>query len=130
MDTDFDSMTLAELQEEAKRLDIKGRSQMNKDELATALRADEDSRRDDNVRIAVLTASVGKPLILRSNPSEEEVKDFVREHNRRHEAGEAGGPDGYPAVRILEAVYYSDEESFVKGEVDSQGEEIDLSDVL
>jgi len=122
--------TLAELRDEAKRLDIQGRSKMNKEQLIEALEADEDSRRDDNKRIAVLSVSVGDPLIIRSNPTVEEIKGFVVEHNRRHAAGLPGGPDGYPAVRIMEAVYYDDELLWKHGNVDTVGEPIDLSDVL
>lgn len=130
--TDFESEypTLEELRKEAKRLDIQGRSKMNKEELIKALEADEAERRYNDREIVVIAVTFGEPLIMRSSPTDEDVKGFVTEHKRRHEAGMPGGPDGYPAVGILEAVRYPDEDSFKRGDVDSVGEPIDLSDVL
>ena len=127
--TNWNEMDKDELYEQAQRLNIKGRSKMDKDELIAALSADEADRRDHLARVAVLTGLIGDPIIIRSNPSVDEIKDFVRENNRRAEEGERN-PDGYPAVRVLEAVYYESEAAFRQGDVDSQGEEIDLSDVL
>jgi hypothetical protein len=122
-------MTLKDLRAEAKRLDIPGRSKMNQEQLVEALKANEMARRENDKRVAVLTPTVGPTLIMRTNPSEEEVQGFVKVNNARAEVGEVNH-DGYPVVRVLEAVYYEDEQSYLRGDVDSQGEEIDLSDVL
>lgn len=78
-------------------------------------------------RVAVLETHVGEPLVIRANPSEEAVKGFVAEHNRRYHAGEPGGPDGNAAYLIKGAKFYEDEASFLNGE-DAE-EEIDLSEL-
>jgi hypothetical protein len=77
---------------------------------------------DDSV-VALIT-SVGMPLIIRANPTDEAVRSFVEEHTRRYIAGEAGGPSGIPPYRIYEAARYNNEQSFLDGE-----EHIDLIDI-
>ncbi len=64
----------------------------------------------DANKVAVLTTNIGEPLVIRSNPTEAEVKGFVEEHNRRYQAGEAGGPSGTPPVQILGAAFYPSED--------------------
>lgn len=81
-----------------------------------------------DARVVVLHTHTGQPLILRSNPSEDEVKGFVREHNRRFHAGEAGGPSGLPSRLIQFAEEYDREEDLY--DTNSEGREIDISDVL
>lgn len=77
-------------------------------------------------RIAVLATSDGGSLILRSNPTLQEVRGFVREQNRRFAAGKPGGPDGYPAKQIISASYHEDERDLT----DSVGTEINISAAL
>ena len=67
--TNWNEMDKDELYEQAQRLNIKGRSKMDKDELIAALSADEADRRDHLARVAVLTGLIGDPIIIRSNPS-------------------------------------------------------------
>ena len=73
-------------------------------------------------RVAVLTMENGSPLILRANPTTEEVRGFVAEHNRRSAAGEAGGPDGWPARRVVSAAFHDTEDDL------KNGTEIDISE--
>lgn len=79
-------------------------------------------------RVAVLTTHAGEPLIIRSNPSVEDVRGFVKEHLRRYYAGEPGGPNGVPSVKVLGARYYTDESSF-RTDAEEFEEEIDISDL-
>ena len=81
----------------------------------------------NEIRVAVLETHVEEPLVIRANPTEEAVKGFVAEHNRRYHAGEAGGPDGNAAYLIKSAKFYESEAAFLSGE-DAE-EEIDLSDL-
>jgi hypothetical protein len=78
-------------------------------------------------RVAVLVTSTG-PLVIRSNPTQADVKRFVKEHNRRHRADEReseGGGRGRPAELVTEA-YYFDAESPVNEYDLSAGTRIDL----
>lgn len=60
--------------------------------------------------VAVLATSKD-PLIIRSCPTVNEVKDFVREHNRRFQEGEPGGPtEGSESVQIFSAEFYPTED--------------------
>lgn len=79
-------------------------------------------------RVAVLATHVGNPLVIRSNPSEEEVRGFVEEHNRRYHAGEAGGPSGVAAFKIVGAKFYTSELDFINDPDEDDGE-IDISDL-
>ena len=60
-------------------------------------------------KVAVLETSEGQRLIIRANPSVEEVQAFVTEQNRRFNTGEARGPSGEPAYLITEANFYPTE---------------------
>lgn len=80
--------------------------------MAKAKKADVDA----NLRVCVLETHVGEPLIIRANPSEEEVRAFVAEHLRRYHAGEHGGPGGHPAHKILSAAYFESEAAFMAGQ--------------
>jgi hypothetical protein len=79
-------------------------------------------------RVAVLRTD-SFPLVIRGNPSEEEVRGFVAEHSRRHVHGEAGGPNGERAHAIQDAFWFDEEPA--EGEFDFEGaEQIDLGDSL
>ncbi len=64
-------------------------------------------------RVAVLETHIdGEILVIGSNPTEEEVLNFVAEHNRRYHAGEAGGPN--PELRaflIKSAAFYAHQDN-------------------
>jgi hypothetical protein len=78
--------------------------------------------------IVVLTTHVGEDLVIRANPSDEEVRGFVQEHTRRYLAGEAGGPSGIPPFRIFAANRFASEFSWVSGD-DSVGG-VEIADLL
>lgn len=84
--------------------------------------------------IVVLTTSVGEELVIRSGPTDVEVRNFVREHTRRQLAGEVSGYDlrgeAHQAHRIFTAKRYSSEVFFLGAEGGSEPEEIDISDIL
>ena len=48
--------------------------------------------------------------------SEDELKSFLTEHNRRATKGEDGGPAGYPAERIKRVIVYSKHPADYTGE--------------
>lgn len=60
-------------------------------------------------RVAVLITEQGDNLIIRANPTQKAVKNFIVEHNRRYRANEPGGPSGEPAQHIVGAEYYPSE---------------------
>ena len=95
---------------------------------ASTAKKEEVTEVDHNSRIVVLETHTGQPLILRSNPSKEEVDAFVEEHNRRYHAGEAGGPSGLPSRLIKSAHEYDREEDLY--DTETEGREVDLSDAL
>lgn len=78
--------------------------------------------------VVVLETHIGHDLVIRANPSDDEVRGFAEEHHRRYIAGEPGGPSGIPAYRLFNAKRYVSEESFDAG--DEPVAEIDLSDLL
>lgn len=78
--------------------------------------------------VVVIDTHVGHDLVIRANPSDEDVRGFVAEHHRRYIAGEPGGPSGIPAYRLFTAKRYTDEESYLGGA--EAVAEIDLSDLL
>lgn len=80
---------------------------------------------EENPRIAVLSTHTAENLYLRANPTEEEVRGFVKEHNRRYHAGEPGGPGGSPALLIIGASFYDADDDLEDPEV--VGQEIDIS---
>ena len=82
---------------------------------------------DTPSRVCVLGTHIGESLILRSNPSDELVRGFVKEHLRRYHAGEPGGPSRMPAYKILSATYYESEIAFREGR--GKQDEIDISDL-
>jgi hypothetical protein len=59
--------------------------------------------------VAVLTTTDDTRLVIRSKPTQAEVKGFVKEHNRRFQAGEPGGPAGNEANQIIAAAFYPTE---------------------
>lgn len=79
-------------------------------------------------QVVVLTTSVDHPLVIRANPSDEEVRGFVAEHTRRYVAGEPGGPSNIPAYRIFTAKRYADEVTFITG--GDNFEEVNIADLL
>lgn len=85
-------------------------------------------------RVAVLRTHVGFPLVIRGNPTEEQVRGFVAEHNRRYHAGEPGSPPipgqpPAPAYLVLGGAWF--EAEVPSDEYDFEGAEaIDLSGVL
>jgi hypothetical protein len=79
-------------------------------------------------KVVVLTTSIGHDLVIRSNPTDQDVRNFVGEHTRRYIEGAAGGPSGIPAYRIFSAKRYTDEPSFLKGE--DNLDEVNIADLL
>jgi len=79
-------------------------------------------------KVVVLSTSVDHPLIIRSNPTDEDVRSFVAEHTRRYVAGEQGGPSGISAYRIFTAKRYADEETFIRG--GDNIDEVNIADLL
>ena len=79
-------------------------------------------------RVAILQTHIGHNLMIGSDPSVQEVRSFVKEHNRRYHAGEPGGPSGIPAYLIQSAYFF--EEQHPEGYDFEEGSEIDLSGVL
>lgn len=86
-------------------------------------RARAPRRKANPDRVVLMKTHVGVPLMMRANPTVEEVRGFVAEHNRRYEAGEPGGPSGIPAFNILGATYYESESD---ADADIGGTPIDL----
>lgn len=86
------------------------------------------AKKYDANAVVALHTHVGETLVIRANPTDDEVKAFVAEHSRRYHTGEAGGPSGIPAYRIHKAERYASELDVDNEEV--AGEEIDLTDVL
>jgi hypothetical protein len=80
--------------------------------MATKKKTTKKTATENPDRVAVLRTHVGIPLFIRANPSEEAVRGFVEEHNRRYHAGEPGGPSGQPAYLILGASYYDSEDAY------------------
>lgn len=66
--------------------------------------------------VVVLATATGEQLVIRANPTDDEVRGFVEEHTRRYLAGEAGGPSGIPPYRIFTASRYKDEASWLAAE--------------
>ena len=89
--------------------------------------ATKDKKEASASRVCVLETSIGEPLIVRANPSKDDVRGFVGEHLRRYHAGEDGGPGGHPPHKILTATYYESELAFHEG--DGKQEEVDISDL-
>ena len=79
-------------------------------------------------RVAVLETHVGETLTIRSNPTEEAVRSFVSEHNRRYHEREQGGPSGIPALHVIRAEWYPEEE--IEYDPANSLGEIDISDLL
>lgn len=84
--------------------------------------------------VVVLNRDGAEPMLIRSGPSDAEVREFAAEHNRRHGAGEPGGYNQsdpsrpVPAQLIVSAHRFEDEPSWLD---DPQGgEELELSPEL
>ena len=63
-------------------------------------------RKKLNTRVAALETNTGEVLIIHGDPTKEEVLGCIQEMNRRYHSGEAGGPGGNPAVRVVAAHFY------------------------
>lgn len=70
-------------------------------------------------RVAVLETQEGQSFILRANPTINDVKDFIREQNRRVDSGEPAGPSGIPARHIIAAKYFDNEVDMYEGKTGS-----------
>lgn len=81
-----------------------------------------------STRVAVLATAGGQPLILRGNPTLEEVKGFIREQNGRFEQRLPGGPSGVPARQIISAEYFEHERDL--RDLSKSGTDIDISDIV
>lgn len=87
------------------------------------------AKKHDPAEVVVLKTTVPNiDLIIRSGPSNAEVRSFVQEHHRRFLAKEPGGPSGtYPAQHILSAARYSDEASYLAGD---EGAPVKIEDLI
>jgi hypothetical protein len=85
------------------------------------------SKVDESQRICVLATHIGEDLVIGANPTTEEVRGFVGEHLRRYHAGEAGGPSGHPAHKILSATYYESAAAYHEGK--GKQDEIEIADL-
>lgn len=64
--------------------------------------------------IVVLTTSVGEDLVIRSGPTNDEVRSFVKTAVKRFINGLPGGPDPeLPAYQVYSARRYPDELSYL-----------------
>ncbi len=81
-----------------------------------------------STRVAVMATTGGQPLILRGNPTLEEVKGFIREQNRRYDLRLPGGPSGVPAKQIISAEFYEHERDL--RDLSKSGTAIDISDIV
>jgi hypothetical protein len=79
--------------------------------------------------IVVLETNVPfEPLIIRSGPTNKEVRGFVEEHHRRFLAGEYAGPSrDRRAYQIKSAKRYADETAYLEGDV---GKAIKIEDLI
>ena len=88
------------------------------------------ARRKANLdRVAVMTTTVGELLVLGSDPTEDEVRGFVAEQNRRFWAGEPGGPGGSEPVLVTSARYFEENLPVAQHDLE-KGEPIDLGEAL
>ena len=80
-------------------------------------------------QIVVLETNVPfEPLIIRSNPTNKEVRGFVQEHHRRFLAGEWAGPSRERrAYEIKNARRFDDETAYLEGDV---GKAIKIEDLI
>lgn len=80
-------------------------------------------------QVVVLETNVPfEPLIIRSGPTNKEVRGFVQEHHRRFLAGEFAGPSRQRrAYEIKSATRYPNWESYTKGE---GGKPIKIEDII
>ena len=80
-------------------------------------------------RVAVLETEGGDTYIIRANPSVDEVRGFVSEHNYRAANQIPGGPSGLVAQKVVTACYWTSERHFIKGK--AQGRRtIDITDLV
>ena len=87
------------------------------------------SKKHDPAEVVVLKTTVPNlDLVIRSGPTNTEVRGFVKEHHRRFLAKEPGGPSGsYPAQRILTAARYPNEASYLAG---NEGTPVKIEDLI
>lgn len=75
--------------------------------------------------ICVLETNIGIPLVIRSGPTLDEIKAFVAEHNRRHEAGLHEGPaETHVASKIYSARVFASEDAWGTG---GKGKFVDIT---
>lgn len=67
------------------------------------------------------------PLVLRSGPTNAQVRAFVKEHHRRFLAGEPGGPGGANPRNITSATRYDSELEFLAG---ADGKPVKIEDII
>lgn len=80
-------------------------------------------------QIVVLETNVPfEPLIIRSGPTNKEVRGFVEEHHRRFLAGEWAGPSrDRRAYEIKNATRYDNETVYLEG---GKGRAIKIEDLI
>lgn len=79
--------------------------------------------------VVVLQTSIGSDLVIRSNPSNADVRKAVKIQTDRYLKGEHGGPaKDHPAHRIFNARRYASEYEYILGSEPT--DEIDLADLL
>lgn len=75
-------------------------------------------------RVVVLqTNSKGKELVIRSNPTTEQVESFVASQHQRYAAGQNSGDDTsdpVPSFAILHAVEYESEKARVNPQIEGR----------
>ena len=78
--------------------------------------------------VAVVKFHSGASSILGGDPTEEELKGFVQEHNRRYHAGEPGGPGGELAELVTEVLLFDEyDDTYDESKAVS---ELDIADLL
>lgn len=75
-------------------------------------------------KICVLIALPGEPLVIRSGPTQAQIKTFVQEHNKRARVGEIAGFNEHTqkgksspvyAYKITKATIYESEAAWQQG---------------
>lgn len=87
------------------------------------------AKKHDPAEVVVIKTTVPNiDLVIRSGPTNTQVRSFVKEHHRRFLAGEPGGPSGnYPAHHILSAARYENEYAYLAGE---DGTPVKIEDLI
>lgn len=86
------------------------------------------AKKHDPAEVVVIKTTVPNlDLVIRSGPTNVEVRRAVKEHHRRWLEGEPGGPAGHAAQRILAATRYPDEFAYRAGE---DGTPVKIEDLI